>query len=558
MSPSQLKRPRKPAEAFAGRWVAKVRGKVVGQGGTPQQALQAAKASRSKEIPQVEFVPWDINNPMNQITQLPEIVQRVKAALPPDQEIYLVGGAVRDLLLGRQVKDFDFLLPKNAIQIGRKVANALGTGFYPLDVARDFGRVLIEDDCSRLILDFTRFQGNDGDEDLMARDVSINAIAIDLRNPNALLDPCGGAGDLIAKRVKACSSSSFSSDPVRIIRAVRMAAAFGMRIEPETRKLMKAAVNGLESVSPERLRDEFLKLLAVPKAGTSIRALELLGALEVMFPEIKALRKLEQPSSHAFDVWDHILQVLKRLDMGLELLSTSVPAEGAADMQSGLIFQKLGRYRAQFHQHLQEEVVPDHSRLALLYFAALYHDVGKAGTQSRDENGRIHFYDHEKVGAKKVIERARALHLSNDEIEILEAVVRFHGRPYMLTKEGSSPSRRAIYRFFRDTGSNGIEICLLSLADFMGKYDAQVPQDELENHLETLRMLLEAYFEHADEQVSPPVLINGEDLMRELKLNPGPKVGELLEAVREAQAAGEVQDKHGAIELARNMLQKAN
>jgi putative nucleotidyltransferase with HDIG domain len=520
----------------------------------------------------VEFVAWDINNPMNQITRLPEIVQRVKAALPQDQEIYLVGGAVRDLLRGRQVKDFDFLVPeikagelggkgaggtKQGILLGRKVANALKADFYMLDQERGAGRVILKDSGWRTTLDFISMVG-EVDEDLMARDVSINAMAIDLRNPNALLDPCGGASDLIAKRVKACSPSSFSSDAVRIIRAVRMAAAFGMRIEPETRNLMKDGVKGLERVSPERLRDEFLKLLEVPKAGTSIRALDMLGALEVMFPEIKPLRELEQPSPHAFDVWNHILQVLKRLDAALELLSASVSAEGASDMQSGWIFQKLGRYRTQIHEHLQEELVPDHSRLALLYFAAMFHDVGKAGTQSRDENRRLHFYDHEKVGAEKAAERGQALHLSNDEIEVLETVVRFHGRPYMLTKEGQPPSRRAIYRFFRDTGSTGIEICLMSLVDFMGKYDAQVPQTELENHLETLRTLLEAFFEHADEQVSPPILVDGEDLMRELGLTPGPKIGELLEAVREAQAAGEVQDKEGALELARTLLHKAN
>jgi len=219
-------------------------------------------------------------------------------------------------------------------------------------------------------------------------------------------------------------------------------------------------------------------------------------------------------------------------------------------MQSGLIFQHLGRYRAQFNQHLQEELVPDHSRLALLYFATLFHDVGKADTQSRDENERIHFYDHENVGAQVLVDRGQSLHLSNSEIEVLETVVRHHGRPYLLTKEGRPPNRRTIYRFFRDTGSAGIEICLLSLADFMGKFDAQVPQTELENHMETLRILLEAYFEHPQEQVSPPPLINGEDLMRELGLAPGPKVGELLEIVREAQAAGEVKDRGSALELA--------
>jgi len=124
----------------------------------------------------------------------------------------------------------------------------------------------------------------------------------------------------------------------------------------------------------------------------------------------------------------------------------------------------------------------------------------------------------------------------------------------LLTKEGGSPGRRAIYHFFRDTGSAGVEICLLSLADFMGKFGGQVPQDDLAKHLDTLRALLEGYFDHPQEQVSPPALINGEDLMRELGLQPGPKIGELLEAVREAQAAGEVGDREGALELVRSKL----
>lgn len=525
-----------------------MRGRVVGQGGTPRQALLAAKAARSKEIPQVEYIPSEMT------TQLPEIVQRVRAALPPDQEIYLVGGAVRDMLLGRAVKDFDFLVPEKAITLGRKVANVLKADFYPLDPERGAGRVIFNEGGSRITLDFITIQGGDIDSDLAARDVTINAMAIDLRQPDALLDPFGGAQDLIGKLVKACSPRSFSSDPVRIIRAVRMAAVFGMRIDKDTKSLMRAAASGLPTVSPERLRDEFFKLLAAPKPGTSIRALDLLGALDPIFPEIAPLRKLEQPSPHAFDVWNHILHVLGRLDLILELLGDGVGAEGAGDMQSGLIVQKLGRYREQFKGHLGQEPVPDHSRLALLYFAALMHDAGKATTQSRDENGRIHFYEHEIVGAEMVAERGRALHLSNDEIEVLAMIVKHHGRPYLLTKEGIPPTRRAVYRFFRDTGPAGVEICLLSLADFLGKFDAQVPQDELAKHVDTLRTLFEAFFEHAHEQISPPMLVNGEDLMREFDLKPGPKIGELLEAVREAQAAGEVGDRDAALELARRMM----
>lgn len=527
-----------------------MRGRVIGQGGTPRQALLAAKAARPKEIPQVEFIPSEMTR------QLPTVVQRVMAALPPDQEIYLVGGAVRDILLGRAMKDFDFLVPAHAIALGRKVANAFAADFYPLDPERGAGRVILNEEGARTTLDFLLIQGGDIDGDLAARDLTINAIAIDLRQPDALLDPLGGAADLLKKQIRACSPASFSADPVRILRAVRMAAAFGMRIEKDTRALMRTAVDGLPAVSPERLRDEFFKLLAAPKPGTSMRALDLLGALAPIFPEIAPLRELEQPSPHAFDVWNHILQVLNRLDFALELLTGGVGIEGAGDLQSGLIVQKLGRYRQQFSGHLNAEPTPDHSRRVLLYFAALMHDAGKTATQSRDETGRIHFYEHENIGARLAVGRGRALHLSNDELALLETITKHHSRPYLLTREGGLPSRRAVYRFFRDVGDAGVEICLLSLADYLGKFEAQAPQDGLESHLNTLRALLEAYFEHPQEQVKPPMLVDGEDLMRELGLQPGPKVGELLEAVREAQAAGEVRDREGALELARGLLQE--
>jgi hypothetical protein len=129
-----------------------------------------------------------------------------------------------------------------------------------------------------------------------------------------------------------------------------------------------------------------------------------------------------------------------------------------------------------------------------------------------------------------------------------------HGRPFTLTQTGVAPTRRAIYRFFREAGEAGVDVCLLSLADFMGKYAADLPQDALTKHLETLRTLLEAIFEKPEEAVLPPPLLNGNELMKELNLQPGPKVGEILETLREAQAAGEVADRGQALALARNLL----
>jgi putative nucleotidyltransferase with HDIG domain len=538
-------------EPYAGRWVARLRGIIVGQGGSPRQALQAAKASRLKETPQVEYMA------STSTFTLPPLVERVRSVLPADQELYLVGGAVRDLLLGRPVRDLDFAVPGRAIPLGRKLANALGADFYTLDSERDAGRVLLDVDGKQAILDFVALQG-DIDADLAARDLTINAMALDLRQPDALLDPLSGAADLRAKRLRACGPRSFESDPVRVLRAVRMAAAFGMQIESETRKWLRAAAAGLTLVSAERLRDEWLRLLLAPKPAASLRALDLLGALEGSFPELVRLKGVTQSAPHIYDVWEHTLHVVEKLEFAFAALDENYPAEGASDFASGLIVLRLGRFRSQLSQHLAAEMVAERPRRALLLLAALLHDSGKPLTRRVEPSGRIRFFGHEAAGANLAAERGAALHLSGEEIAYLDTVVANHMRPAALTRTGQLPSRRAIYRYFRDTGAAGVDICLLSLADMLGKNVTEINEAEFKAHLETLRTLLEAYYEKPEESVSPPILINGDELMSELGLKPSRKIGEILEALREAQAMGNVTDRAGAIAFARNFRSRLN
>jgi tRNA nucleotidyltransferase/poly(A) polymerase len=485
--------------------------------------------------------------------RLPPLVERVRAALPADQEIYLVGGAVRDVLLNHPHHDFDFVLPSKAIATARKVANALNADFYPLDETRDAGRVLVEHDSERTTLDFIAFQGADIKADLAARDLTVNAMAIDLRRPDALIDPFGGAGDLLAKKLRAPSPTSFQADSVRVLRAVRLAASLHMTIDKDARQQMRAAAGSLASVSPERLRDELFRLLETPKLAASLRALDMLEALAPLFPELLALKDIEQSPPHAFDVFGHTLNVVDRLQNAMALLGPSYALEGASDLHGGLVVLKLGRYRQQLTELVDREVVPGRPRRALLLLATMFHDTGKASTRSIEAGGRVRFIGHEEVSAQLAVQRAKALHLSNGEIELLETMVRQHGRPFALTQTGEAPTRRAIYRFLRDCGEAGVDVCLLSLADFMGKYAADLPQDALSQHLDTLRGLLEAFFEKPAEIVSPQTWLNGDELMSELELSPGPQVGEILEALREAQAAGEVNSRAEAVNLARTL-----
>jgi len=538
--------------SYAGRWVARLHGKIIAQGGTPELARRAAQSVRHKENPEIIYMPVPFS--------LPPLIDKIREILPPEQEIYLVGGAVRDLLLDRVSRDLDFALPSNGISIARKIANQLGAGYMTLDDERDTGRVIFTDtEGGRIFLDFASYRGDSLEADLRGRDFTINALACDIR-ANTVMDPLDGAADLRAKRIRACSPASFLDDPVRILRAVRMAAAFGFQIEKESRELMKQAASQVGRISPERLRDEVFKILEGPKPDAAIRALEMLGVLDHLMPELLEMKGVVQSSPHVYDVWTHTLAVLAELENILLVLRIGYHAEEANDLFTGLLALRLGRYREQFAKHFSESLNTDRSARALLFFAALYHDVCKPRTKTTDETGRIRFFDHDIQGAEVAAERARFFSLSNDEIQRLQAIIRNHMRIHFHTSrmegENKSPSRRAIYRFFRDSGGAGVDLVLLGMADLRATRANTLTQESWSACLDVCRIFLENYWEKPEETVAPPRLLDGNDLIQELNLEPGKIIGELLEAIREGQATGKIETREQAVDFARAQLNR--
>lgn len=537
---------------YAGRWVALVRGRVVAQGGTPEQALRASQSTRYKERPEIRFMPVPFN--------LPPLLEKIINVLPPDAEVYLVGGAVRDLLTNRLSPDFDFAVPSKGISLARSVANALKADFMVLDDERDTGRVVIIEGDNYTYLDVAAYRGPTLEDDLRDRDFTINAIALNLREMS-IIDPLNGASDIRAKIIRACSPNSFVNDPIRILRAVRQAAAFGFSIEKNTREWMKQAAEKIGSVSIERLRDEVFKMLGGPKASASIRALEMIGVLQYLMPELLKMKGVTQSNPHIHDVWTHTLAVIDQLDTLLtSSLRLDFDPEKTSDMFMGLVSLKIGRYREQIAKHFSNPLNPNRSHRSLLFLAALYHDVCKPGTKTMDETGRIRFFDHDLKGAEVVAERAQAFNLSNDEVERLRIIVRHHMRFHFfadrLERENQPPSRKAVYRFFRDSGAAGIDLILLALADVRGTKGNELSQETWTVYLDIARILLENYWERPEEVVNPPRLLDGNDLMKELNLKPGKVVGQLLELIRENQAAGKITDREQALALAREELAK--
>ena len=464
---------------YAGRWVARLEGRIIAHGGTPEQARLAAQKSRYKEKLEIIYVP-----PAGSFSISP-LVERVRAFLP-NQEIYLVGGAVRDALLGKVSHDLDFALPSDAIETARHVANSLNADFYILHESFGAARVIVRsrpDDSEGAIaaaldrgprdfLDFSSFRpAKTGSEqlftletDLRGRDFTINSMAYDLRT-ESILDPLNGASDLRARVIRASSPSAMEDDPIRILRGVRQAAALDFKIDPATRSAMKAAAARLPSVSPERQRDEIFKTLDGPRPDACMRAVEMLGVLPYLMPELTALKGVSQSAPHVADAWEHTLSVLQHLEGILGALETDYDAERNNDLFTGLLSLRLGRYRQQIAQHFAEPLNSDRSTRALLFLAALYHDVSKPGTRSTDETGRTHFLGHEIQGAARAAGRGRALRLSNDEIGRLETIIanhmRFHFHVSRMEAQSKLPSRKAIFRFFRDTGKAGVDLILL-------------------------------------------------------------------------------------------------
>ena len=537
---------------YAGRWVALVGGRVVAQGGTPEQALYASQSSRYKERPEIRFMSASFN--------LPPLLEKIINVLPANTEVYLVGGAVRDLLTNRLSPDFDFAVPSNGISLARTVANALKADFMVLDSERDTGRVVIIEGETYTYLDFAAYRGATLEDDLRDRDFTINAMALNLRDIT-IIDPLNGATDIRAKVIRACSPDSLTNDPVRILRAVRQAAAFGFTIDKSTRELMKQAADKINNVSIERVRDEVFKILGGPKASASIRALEMLGVLQHLMPELLKMKGVTQSNPHIHEVWTHTLAVVDQLD---NLLTSSLrldfDPEKTSDMFMGLVSLKIGRYREQIAKHFANQLNPSRSHRSLLFFAALYHDVCKPDTKTIDESGRIRFFDHDIKGAEVVADRARAFNLSNDEVERLHTIVRHHMRFHFfadrLEREGQPPSRKAVYRFFRDSGAASVDLILLALADLRGTKGNELTQVTWTAYLDIARILLENYWERPEEVINPPRLVDGNELMKELNLQPGKIVGVLLESIRENQAAGKIVDKEQALAFAREELAK--
>lgn len=483
-------------------------------------------------------------------------VEAVCAALPPEAEVYLVGGVVRDAYLHRPIRDIDLATPGDGGPVARRIADALGGDYYPLDSERGVGRALIPWEGAQIIVDVAQFRGPDLLSDLRLRDFTINAMAVAATGDRtAILDPLGGLADLDRKVLRRCAPTAIASDPVRGLRAVRASVDFGLRIERETLADVRAHAARLAETSPERIRDEFLQLLGSNKPAAALAAAQRLGLLAPIIPELDGLAAIRQGPPHQYNVWQHTLQTVERLDALLRILGPARDVRDAANIGYGAVTIALAHLRPKLAEHIGRTWANGRSHRTLLLLAALLHDTGKGETQEIEPDGRIRFRGHEVISERIAEETGKRLRLSNDEIARLMTIVAHHMRPHWLA-EVPQLSARAMYRFWRDTGPAGVDVCLLALADYLATYGVMLDQNAWLAYVEMIQRLLNRYFLEYESAVAPPPLLTGHHLIREFRLEPGPRIGEILELLREAQIAGEVSSYEEALNWVQRFIER--
>jgi len=457
----------------------------------------------------------------------------VKLARKKNVSLLLVGGFLRDQHLGRRGRDLDFIVIPGAIAFARAFARKIKGAFILLDAQAGCARVAKKMLDGLWTCDFADLRAADLAGDIKKRDFTINTLVVDLmkvkvsqplapacaRNARALADIKSGI-------IRMTGPAAFNDDPLRLLRAFSLSAQTGFKIEGKTLAAVCARIRLIRKVSPERVREELFKILESPRAAVTMRALDKSGLLFTIIPQLQLMESVPKGGYHHLNVWKHSLMVLAMFEKLIRSLSAD------SDLAA----------------YLNEKIGGGHSRSALVKFACLLHDTGKPETRREIPGGRLTFHAHESVGRDITRIICKQLMMSTAERFALEDMVVLHLRPGYLTNYKTAPERM-VFRFMRDAKAEAASILLLSLADQRATRGPLTTEADVQHHADIVLPLVEAFF--TAKKLKPFVrLIDGNDLIRELKLKPGPGFKSILAAVDEAQHLGKITSREQALTFA--------
>lgn len=455
------------------------------------------------------------------------IVQLARDALGTGEGVWIAGGAVRDAALGRDVLDLDLAVAGDPAAIARAIGREGAASAFELSAEFGTWRTVAADRSWQI--DVTALRGETIEEDIGERDFTIGAVAVPLGG-DRVVDPFGGLADLERGRLRVVSERSFAADPLRLLRAARLAADLDLEVDPGTAELARAEAPHAAEPAGERQLLELRQLVGGPDPLRGMALLRDLGLMPVVLPELEQLRGVEQGPNHHLDVYGHTLAVLERT------------LEVEADLE------RFGGVRAaEIEALLAEPLADEMTRATALRFGALLHDVGKPATRS-EGNGYVTFVGHDHDGAEMVGSLCRRLHASRDLTRHLQGLTLHHLRLGFLVHEAPLPPRR-VHEYLRATEPVEVDVTLLTVADRLSARGTGpfATEEAIEAHLGLAREMLAAALDWR-RQGPPPALLRGDELAHELGVEPGPELGRLLAELEAAQYAGEISTRAEAVD----------
>jgi poly(A) polymerase len=443
------------------------------------------------------------------------------SGFPHSPEVYLVGGTVRDILLGKKPLDYDCVTTGDPATFAGQIAAIFNSRVIRLGKP---GMILYRVKSPENFYDIVPAFDGAIDSDLRQRDFTINAMAL-RSSDGALVDLFNGRGDLHQKIIRMVSRNNLISDPIRLLRAYRMGAALNFSIETVTRDSIREESHRINSSAPERIREELIKLFSGPSSSAYVKDMASSGILTAILPEMTLLKECLQNNHHLDAVFEHSLNSLSCLE---EIFNH--PAEFFPDIK----------------------FMPASRNITLLKFAVLIHDLGKPHTRSIDENGIVHFYSHEKKSAQLSDVITKRLRFSNKDQRYVHDIIANHMKPLFLflAHRNGRLTPKAISRFFIKSNGYVMDILIHAMADMKAKG----AHPDTAEFIKFSQTLMTSYHHQFRPLILEPPLIKGDDLITEFGISPSPLFGKILNHVEEQRLQHLIHSREEALIVAKNFL----
>lgn len=447
------------------------------------------------------------------------------ASFFPD-EIYLVGGGIRDILQGKDLIDRDLIIVnRDAGDFAKETADFLGGKFIPLDEANKIYRIVLKDKIN--YLDITNPIENSLEKDILRRDLTINAICAEIHT-GKVVDIAGGLKDFESKIIKGISEKNFEDDPLRILRIFRFHSLLGFEIDKKLTEIATEHAHLIANPAKERIEDELMKLFSGKSAHSALLKMDECSLLDKIFPFVKELKQVPPNSHHHLDLFHHSVETVRQVQNIYNSSSVEV------------------------REHLDKIDFGGFTRLAHLKLAAFMHDIGKFSTWTiEEETNRHRFIKHEDTGAKLCPTYLKELAFSNKQIDYIKTLIKNHIYPSMVVY-APDLNEKVMMRFVRKAGENAIDMITLAQADRLSARGVDITEDIVSENLRLLNKLQNFYITSLETLKPLPKLLDGNEIMKILEIPPSAQLGEILNELHEAQINGDILDKQQAINFVKS------